>query len=92
MRTAIVVVIGIALAAGFDVGAAAWNRRAGRNADGMLGFLWTWLAFTLADFGIGVAAGHGAIMELAIHALVFAVPAAAAFVLSRRRRPSSGKS
>jgi hypothetical protein len=91
MRTAIVILIGVVLAVAFDAGAAAWNRRAGRDTDGAHAFLWAWLAFTLADFGIGVAAGHGAVVELAIHALVFAVPAAVAVVLSRRRLPR-GKS
>jgi hypothetical protein len=85
MRTAIVILIGVVLAVAFDAGAAAWNRRANRNIDGARAFLWAWLTFTLADFAIGVAAGHGAVVELAIHALVFAVPSAVAVVLSRRR-------
>jgi len=92
MRMTVVILIGILLSFAFDFGAAVLNHRAGRSVDGTRGFLWTWLALTLADLGIGVAAGHGAAIELAIHALVFAIPAAAAVILSRRRRLPGGKS
>jgi hypothetical protein len=88
MRTFLVIVVGVALAVAFDLAAAAYNRR-GRNIDGGRWFIWAWLVFALADFGVGVAAGHGALLELAIHALVFAVPAAVAWHLSRRRRAPS---
>ena len=92
MRTTIVILIGVVLAVAFDAVTGVLHRRAGRSVDGTRGLLWTWLAFTLADFGIGVAAGHGAAVELAIHALVFAIPGAAALVLARRRRLQGGKS
>ena len=95
MRTTLIIALGVALAAAFDFFAAALSgRRVGaRSIDGGRIFIWTWLAFTLVDFAIGVQAGHGALLELAIHALVFAVPAAAAWYLSRRRtlpRPPPG--
>ena len=87
MRTFLVIALGCALAIVFDAVAAKVNRRYGsRNIDGGALFIWAWLAFTLVDFAVGVAAGHGALLEVAIHALVFAVPAALAWYLSRRRR------
>ena len=91
MRTTIVIAIGVALAIAFHFGAAALSRRrAGHVGGGARAFIWAWLAFTLADFGVGVAAGHGAALELAIHGLVFAVPAAVAILLARRgRRPGA---
>ena len=90
MRTTLIIALGVALAAAFDFLAAALSaRRVGvRSIDGGRIFMWGWLAFTLVDFVVGVMAGHGAMLELAIHALVFAVPATAAWYLSRRRRLS----
>jgi|KBSMisStaDraftv2_1062788.scaffolds.fasta_scaffold41706_3 hypothetical protein len=87
MRTTLIIALGVALAAAFDFLAAALSaRRVGpRRIDGGGIFIWTWLAFTLVDFVIGVMAGHGALLEVAIHALIFAVPAAVAWFLSRRR-------
>jgi hypothetical protein len=85
----LIILLGVALAAAFDFVAAASARRgAARGIDGGRIFIWVWLAFTLVDFVVGVMAGHGALLELAIHALVFAVPATAAWYLSRRRRRS----
>jgi len=88
MRTTLIIILGVALAAAFDFFAAALSaRRVGeRSIRGGRIFIWTWLAFTLADFVLGVQAGHGLLLELAIHALVFTVPAAVAWYLSRRRR------
>jgi hypothetical protein len=90
MRTTLIIALGVALAAAFDFLAAARNgRRVGvRSIDGGRIFMWAWLAFTLVDFVVGVTSGHGALLELAIHALIFAVPATAAWYLSRRRRLS----
>jgi len=86
MRTLLVIVIGIAFAVAFQRVAAKVNKRYGaRKIDGGYWFIGLWLAFTLVDFAVGVAAGHGALLEVAIHALVFAVPAALAWYLSRRR-------
>jgi hypothetical protein len=81
-----VIMLGVVLALAVDLAAAALSRRRGSGAAGLRNFLWVWLAITLADFGVGIAAGHGALPELAVHTLVFAVPAAVAFALARRRR------
>ena len=89
MRTTLIIALGAALAAAFDFLAALSVRRgAARGIDGGRIFIWAWLAFTLVDFVVGVMAGHGVMLELAIHALVFAVPATLAWYLSRRRRLS----
>jgi hypothetical protein len=86
VRTLIVIVIGIALAGAFDAVVAAVNRRRiTRGLDGGWLFIWTWLLVSVADFGVGVATGHPVIAEIAIHALIFVVPAAVAWYLSRRR-------
>jgi hypothetical protein len=86
MRTFVVIAIGVALAVAFDVLAAAINsRRVTRGLDGGRLFVWAWLAVALADFGVGVATGHPVLAEIAIHALIFAVPAAVAWILTRRR-------
>ena len=89
MRTTLIIALGVALAAAFDFLAALSVRRgAAHSIDGGRIFIWAWLAFTLVDFVVGIMAGHGALLELAIHALIFAVPATAAWYLSRRRRLS----
>jgi hypothetical protein len=86
MRTLIVIVIGVALAFAFDAIAAAINqRRVTRGIDGGWLFIWAWLLVTVADFGVGVATGHPMLAEIAIHALIFVVPAGVAWYLSRRR-------
>ena len=86
MRSFIVIVIGVALAFAFDAIAAAVNsRRVTRGLDGGWLFIWAWLLIAVADFGVGVVTGHPVFAEVAIHALIFLVPAAVAWYLSRRR-------
>jgi hypothetical protein len=88
MRTFIVIVIGVALAFAFDAIAAAVNsRRVTRGIDGGWLFIWAWLLIAVADFGVGVVSGHPVFTEVAIHALIFVVPAGVAWYLSRRREP-----
>jgi hypothetical protein len=71
----------------FDVVVAMLHQRGkSRAADGGQLFIWIWLAITIADFWVGVEEGHGVSLELGVHALIFVVPAAAAWYLSRRRR------
>ena len=86
MRTLIVIVIGVVLAFAFDAIAAAINkRRVAHGIDGGWLFIWAWLLISVADFGVGVATGHPVLAEVAIHALIFIVPAGVAWYLSRRR-------
>ena len=48
-------------------------------------FMWLWLAATVIDGYVGVAAGHTLGLEILVHAIIFIVPAALARVLWRRR-------
>jgi hypothetical protein len=87
LRTLIVIVIGIALLfVLIAIAAALSNRRIRGPFDGAMIFVWLWLAFVIVDGYVGVRGGHGLLMEIAIHALVFALPAGLAWYLSRQHR------
>jgi len=89
MRTLLMTVIGVAFAVAFDVVVAMLHQRGkSRAADGGQLFIWIWLAITIVDFWVGVEEGHGVLLELGVHALIFVVPAAAAWYLSRRHQAS----
>src|SRR5712691_69663 len=90
MRTLLMMVVGVALAVAFDAIVAWLNKRgAGRAIDGARLFIWTWLGIMIVDFYIGVSEGNTVLLELGGHALLLAVPAGAAWWLSRRRRTTS---
>jgi len=92
MRTLLMTVIGVAFAVAFDgVVAVLQQRDKSRTAGGAQLFIWIWLAITIVDFWVGVEEGHGVLLELGVHALIFVVPAAAAWYLSRRRQGSTVK-
>jgi len=85
-------VIGLALAVAFDAVLEMLRRRGkSRGADGARVFISIWFAITVVDFWVGVEEGHGVSLELGVHALIFIVPAAAAWYLSRRRVTSTIK-
>ena len=87
MRTLLMTVIGVAFAVAFDIVVAALHQRGkSRGNDGARLFIWIWLAITIADFWLGVEEGHAVSLELGVHALIFIVPAGAAWYLSRRRQ------
>jgi hypothetical protein len=86
MRTAIAILIGIVLVFCFRAIAPALSqRRAAPPADGTIWFIALWLVATVVDFLVGVSTGHGVVLELGVHALIFAVPAALAWYLRSRR-------
>jgi hypothetical protein len=90
MRTLLMIVVGVALAVALDAVAAILQRRGSPRAFGASRlFVLIWLGIVVVDFGFGVAAGYSPALELAVHALIFAVPAAAAWILGRRRRSSA---
>ena len=92
MRTLLMTVIGVAFAVAFDIVVAVLQQRGkSRTADGARLFIWIWLAITIVDFWVGVEEGHGVLLELGVHALIFVVPAAAAWYLSRQRQGSTVK-
>jgi len=85
-------VIGLALAVAFDVVLEMLRRRGkSRGADGARLFVWIWLAITIVDFWVGVEEGHAVSLELGVHIIIFVVPAAAAWYLSRHRRAPAVK-
>jgi hypothetical protein len=80
------VATGVVLVLAFDrVGAALGKRRISRGADGAGLFIWIWLVVASVDFWIGIEAGNGVGLELGVHGVIFIVPAALAWYLSRRR-------
>ena len=79
MRTTIALVFGFRA-----VASVAKRQRATGASNGTWWFIGLWLAATVADFFVGVGAGHGVALELGVHALIFAVPAALAWYLRRR--------
>jgi len=86
MRTLLMVAIGVVLALVFDAFIAAMHKRGThRDAGGAEAFIWIWLAIASVDFWVGVDAGNAVSLELGVHLLVFAVPAALAWYLARRR-------
>lgn len=84
MRTLLMVLAGVVLALAFHLVAAALNRRGASRIDGARLFIWIWLAVASVDFWVGVDAGNSALLELGVHLLIFALPAALAWYLSRR--------
>ena len=91
MRTAIAMLIGIVAVFCFLAVASSVNKNRRKQAiDGARWFIWTWLAVTVIDFIVGVGAGHGVALELGVHLLIFAVPAALAWYLRGRRRAALG--
>ena len=87
MRTAAMIVVGVVLAIAFDL-LVSWLKRTGRARRTDSGRLFTliWLGIMVADFYAGVSEGNSVALELGVHALMFAVPAGAAWWLSRRRQ------
>jgi len=87
MRTLLMVGIGLVLALFFDwIVAGLHKRESSRHGSGAELFLWIWIAVVSVDFWVGVDAGNGVLLELGVHVLVFALPAALAWYLARRRR------
>ena len=90
MRTAVMMLVGVALAALFDFVVAALKQRGhAREVDAGRLFIFTWLGIMAVDFYVGVSEGNAVPLELGIHALLFAVPAGLAWWLSRRRRSAA---
>ncbi len=88
MHTLRITVIGLILLSLFVFVAAQLNQRKTRApVDGARVFVWIWLAASIVNFFIGVfVAGYSVLTELAVHVVVFGVPAGAAWFLSRRFR------
>lgn len=88
MHTLTITLIGLILLSVFIFVAAQINQRKNRPAvDGAYFFIWVWLVASIANFCIGVfIAGYSVLAELAVHVVVFGLPAGVAWFLSRRFR------
>ncbi len=79
MRTLIVILIGIAIAAGLV--SARTALKLGTKAATIFSLLW--LVFCAVDTYIGTTHGYSLTDELKIHALIFIVPTAFAYALQK---------
>jgi hypothetical protein len=88
MHTLRITVSGLVLLSVFVFVAAQINQRKDRMpVDGAYLFIWVWLAASIVNFSVGVfVAGYSVLTELAVHVVVFGVPAGVAWFLSRRFR------
>jgi hypothetical protein len=92
MRTLLMIATGILLALAFDrVEAALSKRGSSRGTNDAMPFIWIWLAVASVDFWIGVEAGNAVWLEVGVHLLIFTVPAALAWYLSRRRHAARAR-
>jgi hypothetical protein len=90
MRTLALTALGVVLLLAFVAIAATRKRGPGPPAfNAPRAFIFLWLGISAAHFYIGVfREGYPVGMELAVHAIIFGVPAALAWYLSRRSRPT----
>jgi hypothetical protein len=90
MRTLALTSLGLVLLIAFIAIAGTLKKRPGPPAfNAPRAFVFLWLGVSAAHFYIGVfREGHPVGMELAIHAVIFGVPALVAWYLSRRSRAS----
>jgi hypothetical protein len=80
VRTVIAIVVGLVILGLFLLAA----RRPGAGGPRLFTvFVVLWLVACAIDMAVGISHGYGFGEELAIHLLIFAVPAAAALVLAR---------
>lgn len=87
MHTLRMTITGLVVLAVFVLAAWLWNRSQGKRIDGAWIFIWVWLAAALINLLVGVfAAGISLATEILVLLVVFGIPAAAAWYLSRRFR------
>ena len=88
MHTLRLTMIGLVLLSVFVFVAAQINQRKGyRAVDGGWVFIWLWLAVAVINFYVGVfIAGYSVATEIAVHVVVFGLPAGVAWYLSGKFR------
>jgi FtsH-binding integral membrane protein len=88
MHTLRITLIGLILLSLFIFVAAQIKQRKNRPAvDGAYLFIWVWLVVSIANFFVGVfIAQYSVLTELAVHVIVFGVPAGVAWFMSRKFR------
>jgi hypothetical protein len=91
MRTLALTSLGVVLLLAFvAIAATARKHDAPAAFNAPRAFIFLWLGISVAHFYIGVVReGHPVGMELALHAIIFGVPAGIAWYLSRRSRANS---
>lgn len=91
MRTFALTSLGVVLLLAFVAIAATLKKRPGPPAfNAPRAFIFLWLGISAAHFYIGVfREGYPIAIELAVHAIIFGVPAGLAWYLARRSRPTS---
>jgi hypothetical protein len=91
MHTLRMTVIGLVLLSIFVVAASLMNRNQGKRLNGAWLFIWVWLVIAVSNLLVGVlAAGVPLTTEIPVLVVVFGVPAAAAWFLSRRFDSGAG--
>jgi hypothetical protein len=93
VRTLALTSLGLVLLLAFVAIGATRNKGQGSPAfNAPRAFIFLWLGISAAHFYIGVfREGYPIAMELAIHAIIFGIPAGVAWYLWRRSRPSSAR-
>jgi hypothetical protein len=88
MHTLRLTLIGLILLSVFVFVTAQINQRNNRRGvDGAWIFIWVWLVVSTLNFIVGVVvAGYSVATEVAVHVVVFGLPAGVAWYLSRKRR------
>ena len=88
MRTLLLTLVGVLVLFAFVAIAGAVNRRKGTpGINAPRAFVFIWLGVSAAHFYIGVVReGYPVATELAVHAVIFGVPALLAWYLARRSR------
>jgi uncharacterized membrane protein YwaF len=87
MHTLRLTLIGLILLSVFVFITAQINQRNNRRAVNGAGiFIWVWLVVSTLNFIVGVVvAGYSVATEVAVHVVVFGLPAGVAWYLSRKR-------
>jgi hypothetical protein len=87
MHTLRLTLIGLILLSVFVFVTAQINQRNNRRGvDGAWIFIWVWLVVSTLNFFVGVVvAGYSVATEVAVHVVVFGLPAGVAWYLSRKR-------
>jgi hypothetical protein len=87
MHTLAMTTAGLVLLLVFHYGAKVLNRGRARALDGAFIFIWVWLLVSAVNFTLGVLVANIPVLtEIAVHLVVFGLPAAVAWYLSRRAR------
>ena len=88
MHTLRMTILGFVVLAIFFLGARLLNRGEGKPVDGTWIFIWVWLAAAIINLLVGVfAAGIPLLVEIPVLAVIFGLPALAAWYLSRTYGP-----